>query len=188
MVINEKGLTRAMKDAFKNMGYKVAADDSGGIEELMIAAPGWVVVIEKKNVPRKVLGLIAEHVGEIPEPGQAFQVSKKETRTEIFSVTLQLLEGMKHGDKEARQAKPTPLVMNGYTLWQRQKDMKVVRVAPEKEDIILSRGRTVWMFDTDQLMVDGRVSRAYIDCFSTRKEEEEVLKHLAKVQWVSFGK
>lgn len=103
-------------------------------------------------------------------------------------MTTQLLESLKNGEKEARQAKPTPLIMGGYTLWQRQKDMKVVRVDPAKENIMLPHGRTVWMFDSDQLMIVGKVSRAYIDCFQVQKEEEEILKHLAKVQWVSFGK
>lgn len=186
MVVNEKGLMRAMKEAYKGQGYKVATQESGGIEEIVIAASDWVTVITRENVPRKVLGLIAEHVGEIPEPGQAYQVSKKETQTEIFHLAMQLLEGMKHGEQEARQAKPTPLILNGYTLRQRQKDMKVVRVDPDLEDILLPRGRVVWMLGEDQLMVSGEASRVYISSY-TPAEQEDILKHLSKVAWVSFG-
>lgn len=187
MVINEKGLIRAMKEAYKGAGYKVAADDSGGIEEIMIGYPGWVVVIEKKNIPRKVLGLIAEHVGAIPEPGQAYQVSKKQTQTEIFEASMQLLEGMNNGDKERRLAKPTRLVLGECHLWQREKDLRVVRIDPELESIINAHGRDVWMFDSDTLMVDGKASRVYINTFY-HPDDEELLKHLSKVAWVSFGK
>lgn len=189
MIVNEKGLLRAMKAAYKSGGYKVAVDDKAGFEEIMIAAPGWTVVIEKKNTPRKVLGLITEHVGDIPKPKQAFQVSKKETQTEIFDVTTQLLEDLAIvRDKEPSRAKPTPLTLNGYPVWQRQKDMKTVRVDPAKEDIMLAHGRIVWMFDSDQLMVDGKASRVYIDCIPTLKDEEDIMKHLAKVAWVHFEK
>ena len=187
MVVNEKGLLRAMKDAYKGAGYKVATQTSGGIEEIVIGYPGWVVVIEKKNIPRKVLGLIAEHVGAIPEHGEAYQVSKKQTQTEIFSVSMEILEDMKNDEKESRQSKPTRLVLGGYRLWQREKDLKVVRVDPDLESIMLDHGRTVWMFDDDTLMVDGKASRVYISIFHGGGEEE-LLQHLSKVAWVSFGK
>ena len=187
MVVSESGLLKAMKEAWKSVGYKVANRDSGGVEEIMIGAPGWVVLIEKKNMPRKVLGLIAEHVGQIPEPGEAFQVSKKATQTEIFHVSMQLLEGMKNDEKVHRQAKRTTLTLAGYPLWQRDQDLKIVRVPPNREEIMLHHGRDVWMFDSDTLMVDGKASRVYIDTYYVA-DEEELLEHLSKVRFVSFGK
>ena len=187
MVVSESGLIRAMKGAYKGVGYKVANKQVGNVEEIMIGAPGWVVLIEKKNMPRKVLGLIAEHVGEIPAPGEAFQVSKKATQTEIFGVSMQLLEGMKNDEKERRLAKRTTLTLAGYPLWQREKDLKIVRVPPLREDIMLAHGRDVWMFDSDTLMVDGKASRVYVDTYYIA-EEEDLLKHLSKVAFVTFGK
>lgn len=187
MVVSESGILAAMRDAFKGAGYKVANDDSGGTEQIMIGAPGWVVVMEKKNIPRKVLGLIAEHVGDIPEPGQAYQVSKKQTQTEVFSMSMQLLTGMKNEEKERRLCKKTSVVLDGFPLWQRDKDLKMVRVPAERERIMLSTGRDIWLFDSDTLMVDGKASRVYIDTFKAM-EDGNVLDHLAKVKWVSFNK
>lgn len=77
MVINEKGLCAAMKAAYKkkSTGYKVAARISeNGTEEIVLSAPGWTAIITRENAPRKVMALIVEHVGDLPQAGQAFQV------------------------------------------------------------------------------------------------------------------
>ena len=187
MVVSESGLMTAMREAFKGVGYKVANNESGGTEQIVIGAPGWVVVIEKENVPRKVLGLIAEHVGDIPAPGQAYQVSKKQTQTEVFSMSMQMLTGMNNGEKQRRLCKRTSLVMDGYPLWQRDQDRKMFRLPTERENIMLTLGRDVWLFDEDTMMVDGKASRAYVNTHRPA-EDSNVLDHLAKVMWVSFGK
>lgn len=187
MVVSEKGLIRAMKEAYKGYGYKIANDNSAGVQELVISYPGWAVVMTMKNVPRKVLGLVAEHLGKIPEPGEAFQVSKKQAQTEIFDVSMGVIHNMVGGEKQRRKAMPTDLELGGYRLWQREQDYAVVRVDPEKEAIMLSHGRTVWMFDDETLMVDGNASRVYIEtCYLP--ETEKLLEHLGKVKWVSFEK
>lgn len=84
MVVSEKGLLRAMKDAYKADGYTVAVDDGGGIEDLILHTQAWTVTIEKNEVPGKILGLITEHLRKLPQPGEAFRVKKKETQTEIY--------------------------------------------------------------------------------------------------------
>lgn len=188
MVVSESGLMTAMREAYKGAGYKVANDDSGGTEQIMIGAPGWVVVIEKENVPRKVLGLIAEHVGDIPEPGQAYQVSKKQTQTEVFNMSMQLLSGMHNEEKQRRRLKRTTLVLGGYPLWQRESDWKLVMLPTARENIMLTRGREVWLFDDDTVMVDGKASRAYVGTFRSVDEDDHVMDHLAKIVWVSFDK
>lgn len=88
MVIDEKGLLSAMKAAFKKQstGYKVAADDEE--EELILSAPGWTAIIARENTPRKVMGLIVEHLGDLPRDGTAFQVQDKNAQAEIFSVAV----------------------------------------------------------------------------------------------------
>ena len=188
MVVSESGLMAAMKKAYKKEGYKVAGLHRAGFEELLIGTEDWVTVMAKKNVPRKVLGLIAEHLGQIPGEGEAFQVAQDAPQTEIFHVALQLLEGMDNQDRQWRQAKPTAITMGGKRLWQREGDMQVLRVSPALEDIMLHHGRRVMMFDDERLMVDGNASRVYISVCETKATEEELLKHLGKVQWVSFEK
>ena len=91
MVINEKGLCAAMKAAFKKQstGYKVAAritDD--GEEQIILSAPGCTVIIARENVPRKVMGLIVEHLGDIPQPDNAYQVQANNTQAEIYDLAV----------------------------------------------------------------------------------------------------
>ena len=78
MVINEQGLLRAMKEAYKADGYEIECMAIGNMIEIHLETSRWYVNCEIKNLPRKVLGLIAEHLGELPSPGQCFQVKKKE--------------------------------------------------------------------------------------------------------------
>lgn len=81
MVINEQGLLRAMKEAYKADGYEIECIVIGNMTEIHLETSRWYVNCEIKNLPRKVLGLIAEHLGELPSPGQCFQVKKNESQT-----------------------------------------------------------------------------------------------------------
>ena len=188
MVVSESGLMAAMKKAWKKEGYKVAGIDRAGFEEIMIGTGEWVVVITKKNVPRKVLGLIAEHLGQIPVAGEAFHLRNGDTQTEIYHVAMQLIEAMGNGEKPRSRAMPTSLTMGGRRLWQRKDDMAVFSIPPEREAIMLSHGRNVLMFADELLMVDGNVSRVYVRVRTTKPTESAVLEHLGKIQWVSFEK
>ena len=72
MIISEKGLVRAMKSAWKAGGYRVA-DISGGA---VIWTSDWCVRCGWHSLPRKVLGLIVEHAGIIPERDHALALMK----------------------------------------------------------------------------------------------------------------
>ena len=65
MVINEKALVKAMKAAYKGDGYVVGCQGNS----LFLETRMWKVVAELENFPRKALGLIAEHMGQIPTDG-----------------------------------------------------------------------------------------------------------------------
>lgn len=78
MVVSEKGLLRAIKDAYKADGYTVAVDDSGGVEDLILHTPLWTVVIQKDEVPGKILGIITEHLRKLPGPGEAFHDNERQ--------------------------------------------------------------------------------------------------------------
>lgn len=186
MIVNEKGLLRAMKAAYKAMGYNVAAELQSGIENIFLTTGVWGVIIEKKNVPRKVLGLIAEHVGDIPEDGEAFQVKNKEPQTELFTIATQLIRGIHAGDKPLRTVKKTPLMLGGYQLWQRKEDLKIFKVNPALEDILLTRRGTVRIVGDEMLMLDDLESRAYISVERPDENEQKMLEHLSQVQWVAM--
>ena len=186
MVIEEKGLLAAMKDAYKLDGYKVAVEDSAGVENVILSTGARTVVILKSALPRKVLGMIAEHIGDIPKPGTAYQVKKKETQTEIFSMVAGIPMEFHSGEKPMRIVRRTSLTLGGAPLWQAATDQRVVTVNPDYEDIVRWWGCTVRLVGDDVLMADDEVSRAYILRRVPKGEQErEQLEHLAKIQWVS---
>lgn len=187
MVIDEKGLIRVMNAAHKSDGYKVAVEDSADIVNVIISHPLWTVVIQKSELPRKVLGLIAEHVGEIPKPGTAYQVKKRQTQTEIFSMAIQVLQDFHSGEKPRRIIRRTSLVLDGYPLWQVATEQRVVEVSPDLEDIMCWGKYVVRLIGEDLLMIDDNVSRAYIRCYPPKDDSARMakLEHLAKIQWVA---
>lgn len=185
MVINEKGLCAAMKAAYKkkSTGYKVAARISeDGAEEIVLSAPGWTAIITRGNAPRKVMALIVEHVGDLPQAGQAFQVQDSNSQAEIFDMAVPpKLEELAAG----AVVKRTQLNYNGYQIWQRVDDHTVFMMPPKHEDMLDSYNRQVKVMDNGALFyTEGIASRLYLQPLSVQQNELTALHHLAKLQWV----
>lgn len=186
MVVNEKALIREMKNAWKVDGYEIALRAEGGIEEMVLNTSTWTVVIRKDKLPRKVIGLIAEHLGEIPGPGDAWLVKKKETQTEIYQQVIGVLDDYHTMEKGLRIIRRTSLSMGGSPLWQTATDQKVIRVNPDLEDLMEWGTYIVRLSGDEHMIIDDMESRCYIRCAGSRDTKEiERLNHLAKVQWVS---
>ena len=183
MVVNEAGLCAAMKRAYKESGYKIAAVTADGTTKMMIAATGWCVVIRKSQMPRKVMGLIVEHVGDIPREGEAYQVQKKQVQTEIHGVTTKILENLRDPELERRQVKPTSLCWGRYILLQRLDDLEIVKVDPDTASI-MGRSPQIDMLGDTIVTASGLVSDVYIDIVKTSHEEQTRMEHLSRIQWV----
>ena len=184
MIIEESGLMRAMKEAFKASGYHVAAEiDEAGIENIVITTASWIVIAEKKAMPRKVLGLIVEHLGEIPKPGEAFQVKKKEPQTEIFDVVQKSIRCIHAEGDVLRTLKRTDLTLGGFRLWQRKEDLRIFKISSGLEDIVQVGYGTVHMIRDEKMMMRDMESRVYLSVEITESREQERLDHLAKIQW-----
>lgn len=67
MIIEEKGLVKAIKAAYRHSGYTVL--NQGG--EVTIYTEGWFVRCLWTKLPRKALAIIVEHMGMIPDDGEA---------------------------------------------------------------------------------------------------------------------
>lgn len=183
MVVDEKGLTAAMKAAYKEAGYKIAGLTGDKGESIMIAAPDWCVVIRKAMMPRKMLGLIVEHMGDIPRAGEAYQVQKKQVQTEIHGVTTEILEELRDPELEPRQVKPTGLHWGQCSLYQRMDDLKVVKVDTDTVSIARMVAR-IDMLGDHVLALTGLASEVYIDIARTPNDEVVRMDHLSKAQWV----
>ena len=186
MVINEKGLLRAMKEARKVTGYTVAVENQGGIDNLIITTNKFAVVMEKKNTPPKIRGLIAEHLLDFPRAGEAYEVKKKEPQMEIYDAALAFIRNVHAGEKPQKIIKRTNLTLGGYPLWQRKDDLKMFEVDPELEDILnLARG-TVRIVGEETMMLDDLESRAYITVQKIDANGQKMIDHLSQIQWVAM--
>ena len=183
MVINESGLCAAMRKAFnkKSTGYKVAAQLSPkGERELVLSAPGWTAAIARENAPRKVLALIVEHVGDLPDEGMAFQVQDKNVQTEIYNMAVPDAGTPATGYKVKR----TKLTYEGYQIWQRVDNLQVLMVAPMIEDLMDNYNREVRITENGMFYVEGIASRLHIQPLQVQQNELPALHHLAQMQGV----
>lgn len=183
MVISESGLCAAMKAAYKkkSTGYKVASrlSEDGG-EEIVLSAPDWIAIINRENVPRKVLALIVEHVGDLPAEDKAFQVQDAKVQTEIYSMAVPELGT----PVEEAAVKRTQLQYNGYQIWQRTDNQNVFMISPKHEDMLDHYNRLVSVAENGMFYAEGTVSRLYLKPLQVMQNELTALHHLAKLKWV----
>lgn len=183
MVINEKGLCSAMKDAFKkrSTGYKVAAQHGQGVvQELVLVAPGWTAILNRENAPRKVMGLIVEHLGDLPQVGRAAHVQDEQTQTEIFDMAIpekpELIPGV--------DVRRTQLTWCGYQIWQRTDNLDVFAVSAKVEDLLDNFNVPVRLTTEGQLYAAGVASELYFSPVQLMQDRMPALHHLSKMQWV----
>ena len=181
MVIDEGALVKAIMEAYKGPGYKVAARIAAKQKcELVISAPDWVAIIQREHVPRKVLGRIVEHLGELPVMGTAFQVQKKQTQAEIFDMAVPETVALQDGTYMKR----TQISYNGHQIWQRSSDLRVYMVDPALEDMMSCYSLSVLFTEDTRLAVLGSVSQLYIKPLPVMHNALPVLEHLSKLSWV----
>ena len=183
MVINEKGLCAAMKDAFKkrSTGYKVAARWNEGVEqEIVLVTPEWTVILNRENAPRKVMGLIVEHMGDLPQVGRACHVQDDQTQAEIYDIAVP--ENSKLiPDAGVRR---TNLTWCGCQIWQRTDNLDVFMVLPRVEDLLDNYNMSVCVTEDGRFYAKGKASELYFKPLQVLKDQMTALHHLAKLRWV----
>ena len=185
MVVDEKALARRMRQKYKGSGYWVAARS----DCLIVSDGEFVAEISARQMPRKALGLIAEHVGKIPTDGEAFYIRKGQCQTEIAAASgafaaIDRLERELESEESRHYAKRTRLTVNGNRVWQRDDNLEIVMIDPELEDMAIPMDK---MENTairigDGLYYEDDLSRLYINR-TAMKEAAEQVKHLEMMQW-----
>lgn len=127
MAINEKKLLASLRAAYKDHGYQVRK--YGGYLELRTT--GYTLQILEQYVPRKLLGLLVEHIGKLPEG--AWECRKGEPASELNIDAA--------GDPiTARTGVPgrrTPLTLNGFPVWQREEDLGCLLIDGDNSDVLI---------------------------------------------------
>lgn len=187
MIIKEKGLLRMMKEAYKRSGYTVAAFEADGDTYLFIHNPGWCVSMELGNVPRKVLGLIAEHIGKLPKIEEGYRVSKEAVQQEIFAVAA--APGMEMMEEASvllshEPVRRTRITWDGCDAWQNTVTMEIALVKPDVAGIALFNKEQDIRSVNAHLIVKGKASVAMIANLPIPESEQRFVTHLAGMQWI----
>lgn len=181
MIFNEKGLIRAMKNAYKDDGYTVAASDTG----LMISSEMWGVQLNEKAIPNTVKSLIVLHAGKIPEPGNAISVHKNETGAMFFDMAVARMEELHElyisGKRWA--IKPTRLTMDGYRVWQLPENLCVHLIDPDNQQILDYSDHDAYLVGNTVfgLTVYGAL---YVCREMVPPEDQAMIAHLEQMQWI----
>lgn len=114
MIIEEKGLVKAIKDAYRHGGYTVLNKDG----DVAIYTEGWFVRCQWNKLPRKALATIVEHMGMIPDTGEAVSIEKDDQPQAVMAgiVSDDVTRWM--GGEEASMATYVPVMFQGYQLFQ----------------------------------------------------------------------
>lgn len=186
MIVNEKALMRAMKERYKGSGYHVAVVEGESQDKMILTGGSWAVMINANTAPRKILGYIAETVGALPSPGQAYRVRKDLTEREQLEFVTGVIDKTEDLFKEepSWKVKPTELTMGGNELWQNCGTMEMILMDPALTDIIGDSRAAVTMAG-DFLSVEDADSVIYMGRLRTTEGSAKYLEHLSKALWVA---
>lgn len=183
MVINEKALLAQMKEAHKNGGYTVAV-----VGDYMMFTNGiWVAVIERDNVPSELLGLLAQHIRDIPETGQAYTVTKAKSdtiaQTRIITEAIQPWTHMaqRKEDGAGGKMRRTSLTLRGMQLWQEVEGESLYMVDP-RYAALFRRGMEQVRLGNG-IFAEGEISQLWVLRYVDGALDDP-LEHLKQYRWV----
>lgn len=138
-MLDEKGTVAALKEAYKNGGYRVAFAEG----RVMIRAGVWGAEIEAEYICPKVLGTIVEHIGILPDDAAAYLAHKDADPGATCSLDVELsawAEIRRNAEEAKTHIKRTQLMLNGYEIWQTGEGLKVRPMAQKFTRIIEAAG------------------------------------------------
>lgn len=161
MIIEEKGLVKAIKAAYRHSGYTVL--NQGG--EVTIYTEGWFVRCLWTKLPRKALAIIVEHMGMIPDDGEAMAIEKDDQPQAVMAGIVSDDVAGWMGGEAASMASYVPVTFRGYQLFQEVNGRQAYGVDPTALAIVerataemgtaaISGGRALtWSHDGETVML-----------------------------------
>lgn len=162
-IIQEKGMVRAIKGAYRHGGYNVLNLDG----DVVIYTEEWCVRCPWNKLPRKALATIVEHLGMIPENGEAVNIEKDGQPQAIMAgVATEEAAGWTFSPA-AVGASYVPVTFRGYQLFQEVNSRQAYGVDPTALAIVerttaemgtagVSEGRTLgWSHDGETVMLSA---------------------------------
>lgn len=127
-MIDERGLVAAIKDTWRHEGY-----GSGDERVLCLNGASWLAVMPRRTTSRKVLGLLAEHLGDIPD-ATAWTVQKgRGAQSQMMDMVLGHMDNLRRriAESDGETILRTNMTWKGYEVWQRPATLKVTAYDPE---------------------------------------------------------
>lgn len=179
MVIDEKVLTKFMKKKFKGAGYTVAMCAS----RIWLIAPDWAVWCRVEQLPRKVLGLLAEHMGRLPGEGTAYKVNKAMgCQAELYDTSVKEIEETAcFIENEGRRLFSTPLTFQGWDLWQMEGTERMVQIDPDL--LALIKKYETLHYAKECCGISDMESGTYISVQGRSAVKDARLEHLEAFRW-----
>lgn len=179
-MVNENGLVRAMKKAWKDGGYIVTVRE----DLIYIRYNAWDLIVPVKLLPRKVLALLVEHIGSIPQDGEAYQCRKaygaQLVAPAIAHDSMEQLLLMKCSDG----CEKTKLVWGDADIYQGFGDLQICGLNHDYTRIVDSeKPGNAWMWENGVVWVDDAKIR-----ICGMVIPEFVQNVLSSVQWVGGDK
>lgn len=161
MIIEEKGLVKAIKDAYRHGGYTVLNQDG----DVAIYTEGWFVQCPWNKLPRKALATIVEHMGMIPDAGEAVAIDKADQPQAVMGEIVRDDVDRWTDGQGTGMATYVPVMFKGYQLFQEVGGLTygvdptalaiVERVAAERGTAAVSGGRDlVWTHDGETVILN----------------------------------
>ena len=130
MIVDEKGLCRVIKQAYKTGGYTVMEEDGN----IMVWAEEWFVQTEARKLPKKVLGLLVEHLGTLPGAPTVLQ-KNADPQLELAEVAAQDV-AFWHGVGEGARLRPADVILAGWQVMQNIATNECWAVEPDCLNIV----------------------------------------------------
>jgi len=184
-MFNTTALSKAMKEAYKVGGYNLSikrVEDSDIKAVINIVAGFWGIRAVVPGAPRSLIGLIAQHVGDIPydldlhvSKGVGVQTKMPE---EMYGL-IETVFGM-HSD---RKAKRLPLTYDDCRLYQRD-DGKILKYAEDKLAIIDRNFKGMHAIRPGGMMICRDVSGDAVAIMCGEiKDADAYIAHLEQRRW-----
>ena len=114
MLINEAGVVRAIKRAYKGGGYTV--NSQGGV--MAIYTQSWYIQARREVMPRKVLATIVEHAGMIPGDKEPTNIMKDlNPQLVIPETAAEEMNAWRVGER-GDDVDLVPVIMQGFQIFQ----------------------------------------------------------------------
>lgn len=151
-MIGENALCAAMKAAWRGTGYEVYAQE----DTLVITTEEMGVEMSRKNASRKVLALLALHLGEIPD-GTAYSVRKAGAQQEMLDVAMGHWDGVRNrvDGAERHALRRTPMDWKNRGVWQEDGTGRVHAFDRDLTDIIYAEPDGIEIADGLMVCDDG---------------------------------